>query len=178
MGREAGTIAGLKVRVRLILRPFFMVDTVHPLVMKARDALSRSEIKSAEQAVDERLKVAGRDINALEVRFQIQKHRGQLGEAARTLDTVIGINARADWAYNELIKLLLTHGKTADAEQVTRNALRANPRNPTAHSVLGVIISNAGDLNSGEWHLRHALELGEPQAAFLTGLGDNLTKQR
>jgi Flp pilus assembly protein TadD len=155
-----------------------MVDTVHPLVLKAREALSRSEIKSAELAVDERLKVAGRDINALEVRYQIQKHRGQLGEAARTLDTVIGINARADWAYNELIKLLLTHGKTADAEQVTRNALRANPRNATAHSVLGVIISNTGDLLSGEWHLRHALELAEPQAAFLTGLGTNLTRQR
>ena len=70
-----------------------MSDAVHPLVLRARDALARSEIKSAELAVEERLKTAGRDINALEVRFLIQKHRGQLGEAARTLDTVIGINS-------------------------------------------------------------------------------------
>src|ERR1700755_1235203 len=104
-----------------------MAESAHPLVLRAREALARSEIKSAEQAVEERLKTAGRDINALEVRYQIQKHRGQLGEAARTLDTVIGITSRADWAYNELIKLLLTHGKTADAEQVSRAALRANP---------------------------------------------------
>jgi len=159
-----------------------MAENVHPLVLRAREALARSEIKSAEQAVEERLKTAGRDIYALEVRYQIQKHRGQLGEAARTLDTVIGINSRADWAYNELIKLLTTHGKTADAEQVTRNALRANPDNAEAHHVFGALISDTGDLVAGEWHLRRALEIGKTlassaQAAFLTSLGDNLARQ-
>lgn len=161
-----------------------MAENVHPLVLRAREAFARSEIKSAEQAVEERLKTAGRDINALEVRYQIQKHRGQLGEAARTLDAVIGINARADWAYNELIKLLMTHGKTADAEQVTRAALRANPGNAQAHNLFGVIITDSGDLLAGEWHLRRALELGEApvrgaagQAVFLANLGDNLAKQ-
>jgi Tfp pilus assembly protein PilF len=158
-----------------------MAENVHPLVLRAREALARSEIKSAEQAVEERLKTAGRDINALEVRFQIQKHRGQLGEAARTLDTVIGINSRADWAYNELIQLLLTHGKTADAEQVTRNALRANPRNAQAHNVFGALLSDSGDLVAGEWHLRQALEIGATgssvQATMLTNLGNNLARQ-
>ena len=154
-----------------------MAENVHPLVLRAREALARSEIKSAEQAVEERLKTAGRDINALEVRYQIQKHRGQLGEAARTLDTVIGINSRADWAYNELIKLLMTHGKTADADQVTRAALRANPGNAQAHNLFGAILTDSGDLLAGEWHLRRALELGEPQAVFLANLGDNLTRQ-
>ena len=161
-----------------------MAESVHPLVLRAREAFARSEIKSAEQAVEERLKTAGRDINALEVRYQIQKHRGQLGEAARTLDTVIGINSRADWAYNELIKLLMTHGKTADAEQVTRAALRANPNNAQAHNLFGAIISEAGDLFAGEWHLRRALEIGQTlaegpsgQASFLTNLGDNLARQ-
>jgi tetratricopeptide (TPR) repeat protein len=161
-----------------------MAETVHPLVLRAREAFARSEFKSAEQAVEERLKTAGRDINALEVRYQIQKHRGQLGEAARTLDAVIGINSRADWAYNELIKLLMTHGKTADAEQVTRAALRANPNNAQAHNLFGAIVSDSGDLLAGEWHLRRALELGETlahgssgQAVFLTNLGENLAKQ-
>ena len=67
-----------------------MSDSAHPLVLRAREALARSEVKSAELAVEERLKTAGRDINALEVRYLIQKHRGQFGEAARTLDAVIG----------------------------------------------------------------------------------------
>jgi Tfp pilus assembly protein PilF len=155
-----------------------MSESAHPLVLRAREALARSEIKSAELAVEERLKTAGRDINALEVRYLIQKHRGQLGEAARTLDTVIGINSRADWAYNELIQLLLTHGKVADAEQVARAALRANPANSQAHNAFGSIISDLHDLPAGEWHFRRALEL-TPQlpAPFLTNLANNLVKQ-
>ena len=154
-----------------------MVESVHPLVQRAREAFARSEIKSAEQAVEERLKTAGRDINALEVRYQIQRHRGQLGEAARTLDAVIGINGRADWAHNELFRLLLAHGKTADAEQVARTALRANPGNAQAHSLFGTLLCDSGDLLAGEWHLRRALEIGEPQPAFLVSLGTNLTRQ-
>jgi Tfp pilus assembly protein PilF len=155
-----------------------MAESAHPLVLRAREALARSEIKSAELAIEERLKTAGRDINALEVRYLIQKHRGQLGEAARTLDTVIGINARADWAYNELIQLLMTHGKVADAEQVARAALRANPANSQAHNVFGLIISGLHDLPAGEWHFRRALELAtQPQAAFLTNLANNLLEQ-
>jgi tetratricopeptide (TPR) repeat protein len=155
-----------------------MSDAVHPLVLRARDALARSEIKSAELAVEERLKTAGRDINALEVRFLIQKHRGQLGEAARTLDTVIGINSRADWAYNELIQLLMAHGKSADAEQVARAALRANPANSQAHNVFGLILLDMHDLPASEWHFRRALELAsQPQAPFLTNLATNLMKQ-
>src|SRR3981189_3028716 len=119
-----------------------MSESAHPLVLRAREALARSEFKTAELAVEERLKTAGRDINALEVRYLIQKHRGQLGEAARTLDTVIGIKARADWAYNGVIQLLLTHGKVADSEQLARAALRANPANSQAHNAFGSIISD------------------------------------
>jgi Flp pilus assembly protein TadD len=154
-----------------------MAESPHPLVLRAREALARSEIKTAEQAVEERLRMAGRDINALEVRYLIQKHRGQLGDAARTLDAVIGINARADWAHNALIQLLMTHGKVTDAEQVTRTALRANPDNAHAHSVFGSIISEARNLPAGEWHLRRAMELSGPQASTLTQLADNLFRQ-
>ncbi|HVW70035.1 MAG TPA: sulfotransferase [Steroidobacteraceae bacterium] len=154
-----------------------MAESVHPLVLRAREALARSELRTAELAMEERLKTAGRDINALEVRYLIQKHRGQLGEAARTLDTVIGINPRADWAHNELIQLLLTHGKAADAEQVTRNAMRVNPDNPQANHVLGRLLSDAGDLKAGERHLRRALELDGKPPGFHVSLADNLLKQ-
>ncbi len=154
-----------------------MAESAHPLVLRAREAFARSEFKTAEQAVEERLRMAGRDINALEVRYLIQKHRGQLGEAARTLDTVIGINARADWAHNALIQLLMAHGKVTDAEQVARTALRANPNNAQAHNVFGSIISDAGNLLAGEEHLRRAVELNERQAPFLARLADNLRRQ-
>jgi tetratricopeptide (TPR) repeat protein len=154
-----------------------MTESAHPLVIRAREALARSELKTAETAVEERLKLAGRDINALEVRYLIQKHRGQLGEAARTLDAVIGINSRADWAHNALLELLIAHGKLSDADQVARTALRTNPNNAEAHHHFGALLSNAGDLRGGEWHLRRALELSERSPAVLPHLAENLRKQ-
>ena len=154
-----------------------MPESVHPLVLRAREALARSELKTAEQAVEERLKMAGRDINALELRYLLQKHRGQMGEAARTLDAVIGINSRADWAHNALLELLIAHGKLGDAEQVARTALRANPNNAEAHNHFGALMSGSGDLSAGEFHLRRALEIDGPKPAVLINLADNLRRQ-
>jgi Tfp pilus assembly protein PilF len=134
-------------------------------------------MRAVEAAAEERLKTAGRDINALELRFIVQQRRGQFGQAARTLDTVIGIDQRADWAYNELVQLFMTHGKPGDAEKVARAALRANPRNAHAHNLFGTILSEMNNLPSGEWHFRSAVELSSPQASVLMNLGLNLMKQ-
>jgi Tfp pilus assembly protein PilF len=149
----------------------------HPLVLRGREALHRGDMRAVEAAAEERLKTAGRDINALELRFIVQQRRGQFGQAARTLDTVIGIDHRADWAYNELIQLFMTHGKPEDAEKVARAALRANPRNAHAHNLFGTILSEMNNLPSGEWHFRSALELSNPEAPLLTSLGVNLMRQ-
>src|SRR6185312_8904938 len=65
-----------------------MSPAPHALVLRAREALARGDVRSAEAAVDERLKTAGRDINALGVRSFLLQRRGQFGEAARTLQTV------------------------------------------------------------------------------------------
>jgi Tfp pilus assembly protein PilF len=149
----------------------------HPLVLRSRDALARGDLKAAEAAAEERLKTAGRDIHALELRALIQQRRGQFGQAARTLDTVIGIDRRADWAFNDLVQLFMTHGKLLDAEKVARSALRANPDNPQANNLFGYILSEMNDLPSGEWHFRRALELAGQQAPYLMNLGLNLMKQ-
>jgi Flp pilus assembly protein TadD len=149
----------------------------HPLVLRGREALQRGDMRAVEAAAEERLKTAGRDVNALELRFIVQQRRGQFGQAARTLDAVIGIDHRADWAYNELVQLFMAHGKPEDAEKVARAALRANPRNAHAHNLFGTILSETNNLPSGEWHFRSALELSSPQASILTNLGLNLMKQ-
>ena len=134
-------------------------------------------MRAVEAAAEERLKTAGRDVNALELRFIVQQKRGQFGQAARTLDTVIGIDQRADWAYNELVQLFMVHGKPEDAEKVARAALRANPRNAHAHNLFGTILSEKNELPAGEWHFRSALELAGPQGPVLMNLGLNLMKQ-
>jgi len=88
-----------------------MATSSHPLVLRGREALNRGDLRAAEAATEERLKTAGRDVNALELRALIQQRRGQFGQAARTLDAVIGIDPRADWAFNELVQLFMAHGK-------------------------------------------------------------------
>jgi len=63
------------------------------------------------------------------------------------------------------------------AYQSAHVALGANPRNPHVHALLGVVLSEANDLSGGEWHLRRALELDEPQAQWLVDLAVNLVRQ-
>jgi Tfp pilus assembly protein PilF len=139
--------------------------------------LARGDLRAVEAAAEERLKTAGRDTNALEMRFIVQQHRGQLGQAARTLDTVIGIDPKADWAYNELTQLFMRHSKLLDAEKIARAALRANPQNAQGHNLFGYLLSEMNYLPAGEWHFRRALEIAGPQGPFLMNLALNLLKQ-
>jgi Flp pilus assembly protein TadD len=154
-----------------------MASSPDPLVVHGRDALASGDLRRAEAAADERLRSVGDDVQALELRYLIQQRRGQIGAAAQTLQTVIGIDPGADWARSGLIELALASGKLADAEQAARAALRANPDNAPANALFGRILSELNDLPSGEWHFRRALALAGPQARVCTSLAVNLTKQ-
>jgi len=103
--------------------------------------------------------------------------RGDVAQAAAALQEIIKSDLSADWAFNDLIRLLYQHGHRANAEAVARMALRANPRNAHAHDLFGTILSELNDLPAGEWHFRRALQLGGEQAAFLRNLALNLTQQ-
>src|SRR6185295_19074439 len=96
---------------------------------------------------------------------------------AETLRLVLEIDPRADWAYNDLVRLLHAAGRRADADQVARAALRLNPRNAEANSLFGTLLSESNDLPSGEWHFRRALEVGGESAPFLTNLAISLMNQ-
>jgi len=116
-------------------------------------------------------------LHPLQSRYLEQRRRGELGPAVETLHAVLKSDARADWAYNELIELLYQNGRRADADTLARTALRVNPLNAQAHNLLGTLLSELNDLPSGEWHFRRAIELGGPQARFLANLGLNLMQQ-
>ena len=149
----------------------------HPLVIRGREALNRGDLHAASAAAEERLRSDARDTEALELRYLVQQGRGEIGKAVETLQAVIGMDPTADWAFNDLITLLSAHGRGADAEQVARAALRANPANGQAHYLFGTLLSELNDLPSGEWHFRRALELVGAQAPILTNLGLNLMQQ-
>lgn len=116
-------------------------------------------------------------IDPVAARIRDQLARGDVQGAADALAKLIAADRRADWAYNDLITLLATHGRRAEAEQVARRALADNPANAGAHDRFGSLLSDQHDLPAGEWHFRRALELGGPQAGVLSNLALNLMQQ-
>ena len=154
-----------------------MTDAPHPSVVRGRDALARGDLRAAIAAADERLRSNARDTQALEIRFLAQQGLGEAARAMQTLQSVLEIDPRADWAYNDLVRLLYATGRRTEADQVARTALRMNPRNAEAHGLFGTLLSESNDLPSGEWHFRRALELGGENAAFLTNLAISLMNQ-
>ncbi|MGH8267045.1 MAG: sulfotransferase, partial [Steroidobacteraceae bacterium] len=137
----------------------------------------RGDLQGAAAAAEQRLATAGRDIDALELRYLVQKNRGQALEAVRTLDALIGADPRTEWAYNELVQIFMAHGRLGDAGEVARTALRVNPRSAHGHNLFGLVLSEMNDLPPGEWHFRRALELCGPHAPYLLNLALNLLKQ-
>ena len=154
-----------------------MPSLPHALILRGREAFERGDLRTAAAAAEERLKAAARDIDALELRYLVQKRHRQTIEAVQTLDAVIGIDPHIEWAYNELVEIFMAHGKLVDAGHVARAALRVNPRSAHAHNLFGLVLSEMNDLPPGEWHFRRALDLAGPNAPYLMNLALNLLKQ-
>jgi Tfp pilus assembly protein PilF len=116
-------------------------------------------------------------VELLRSRYAAQRRSGELAAAAETLKAVLSLDPYADWAYDDLARLLCDAGLAKEAEQVARTALRANPRNANAHQLFATLLSERNDLTSGEWHFRRALELGGEQADCVGNLALNLLRQ-
>ena len=149
----------------------------HPLIIRGREAFGRGDLAGADSAASERLRTAAADLDALELRYLVQKKRGQAAEAVKTLDAAIGVEPHTEWPYNELVQIFMAHNRLADAAEVARTALRVNPRSAPAHNLFGLVLSEMNDLPPGEWHFRRALEFSGPHAAYLMNLALNLLKQ-
>jgi Flp pilus assembly protein TadD len=154
-----------------------MTGTTETLLARARDAFDRNDVDGAFVAISELLARDSRNVDALALRYRVERRGGQIRDAQKTLALVTSIDPHADWAYNDLIRLLFESGRRADAERIARIALRMNPGNATAHDLFGTILSERNDLPSGEWHFRRALQLagGDPQ--ITSNLALNLMQQ-
>jgi tetratricopeptide (TPR) repeat protein len=154
-----------------------MSDSPHPLVARGRAALQSGNLEATAAAAEERLRANPRDADALELRYLVHHQRGEMAKAVEALQAAIAADPSADWAFNDLIPILFNAGRRAEAEQLARAALRANPRNAQAHNLFGTLLSELGDLPSGEWHFRRAAELAGAQPPFLQNLALNLMQQ-
>ncbi|WP_369059260.1 sulfotransferase [Caulobacter sp. 73W] len=154
-----------------------MSTAANPLVQQGREAIGRGDLAGAERAAETRLMNDPRDVDALEIRRLVQEGRGEIDAAAATLRQIIAIAPDADWAHDDLVTLLIKHGRMAEAEASVRDALRADPENPDAHNLFAVLLAARNDLPAAEHHTRRALEIAGPHPGVLANLAANLLQQ-
>lgn len=158
-----------------------MTDSQAPspssLLARARDAFEGNDLEQALATAQQILGLDERNLAAIELCYRVERRRNRLDDAARSLARVISIDPAADWAYNELVRLLYDTGRLADAERIARAALRINFGNAAAHRMFGTLLSERNELPAGEWHFRKAAELAPDDAGTLANLALNLMQQ-
>ncbi len=119
---------------------------------------------------------------ALRVLFEIRKGEGKQAAAealARRLAALPSGNAATDAAANlQLAQMLIGQNRHTEAEVPARRTLVLTPRDPTAHHVMGVVLTETGRVPAGERHYRKALDLlGREDGTVLANLAWNLKLQ-
>jgi Tfp pilus assembly protein PilF len=90
----------------------------------------------------------------------------------------VAINPNNFWATNELTLSLLNKGALAEAEIHARNAIRIAPKNPQAHNLMGLVLTEANRPLIGEYHYRQVLALSDAEEPItLANLAWNLKNQ-
>jgi tetratricopeptide (TPR) repeat protein len=142
----------------------------------ARAAIRQGNLELAGSVAAEVLSEAPRNIDALEIKALAAAQRGAYTVAEETLREAIAIAPERRWPYADLGRLLLKLGRTADAEQVARAALEADPANADAHAMLGSICAEHDRWFEAAEHFDHAVALAGPHPQLLTGFGQALLR--
>ena len=91
---------------------------------------------------------------------------------------VVSLNPRARSAHSNLSSGLLEAGRTQEALDAGRVALRNRPDHHSAHANVGLALLRLGRLEEAEEHLRRAIELAPRLKQALQNLGEVLRLQQ
>jgi Flp pilus assembly protein TadD len=116
------------------------------------------------------------NIDALEIKALAEIERGNDEAAEQTLRAAMLVAPQVPWPYAGLAELLTRHGRVAEAEQVCRAALRADPKNADAHEKLANFLANRMKGFDAAEHYRQAIEIGGPEPRLLIRLGYSLLR--
>ena len=95
-----------------------------------------------------------------------------------SLRRMVRLDPEAPGPVTALALLLVRKGALEEAEPFARAAVRLSPGDPTAHNLMGVILTESRQPQAGEQHYRRVLELVErPNATLLASLAWNLKSQ-
>lgn len=149
-----------------------------PLVDRAIAAHSKGELAEAGKICLDVLELAPGQGGALAVLYQIKRAAGVMPAAEALIRRMVAVDPNNVWATQELALLLFGKGAFAEAEIHARNAVRIAPSDPQSHNLLGMILTEVGRPQVGEYHYRRALELlGTRPAILLANLAWNLKNQ-
>ncbi|MDD2703885.1 MAG: SEC-C metal-binding domain-containing protein, partial [Acidocella sp.] len=148
---------------------------------EATKLFNEKKYVEAEALVLKLLDVAPNQRMALRVLYEIRKaqNRGAAAEAlgARLagLPGAAPVRAAANMQHAQY---LIAHGRHAEAHGPAAAAVMATPKDPAAHHVMGVVLTETGQILSGERHYRQALKLlGHADLLMLANLAWNLKLQ-
>ena len=151
--------------------------SLHPLVLKGRQAFQAGDASGALSLCNMRLNEAPEDLLALELKAVILQARGDLNGAEAIMRQAIAHDPACAWAHNDLTELLHRTRRNAAADSAARDAIIACPGDAQAHMQMGVIFGEKDDPPAAEWHNRRALELAGPHPQILTNLALSLYNQ-
>jgi Flp pilus assembly protein TadD len=148
-----------------------------PSIKECNRALDTGAAEEALRLAIELLHRNKNDIDALTVCYRAYRLKNDAANSARVLEVILNIDPLIDWAAAELGNLYFLSGHIDKAEAVLRKAVELHPDNAAANAHLGTVFSELNQLSAGEWHFRHALDVGSPDCETMTNLALNLTRQ-
>ena len=152
--------------------------TVDPLVAEGKAAFEKGDATLAELRAMQALQQVPDHLEALVLLYQCRKKAGQAGPPLENvLRAIVRKNPNLLWATSELAYMLFARGERVECETHARNAIRLAPRNPQAHGIMGLILTETNRALAGEYHFRKAIELSGENTRVAANLANCLKTQ-
>lgn len=158
-------------------RPGVSPNVIQALLRDATALFEKNQPVAAEAKLLELLGKAPGHPDALMLQYRIKRKQNRANEAIEALRKLVKAHPNNIVALGEIAMQLFLKGDRAECEVHARNAIRAAPRNPQAHNMMGLIMTETNRAIAGEYHYRRALELGGPNARLCANLAINLKNQ-
>lgn len=152
-------------------------EEIAALLKEATEAFNRKEFPLAELRTLELVQKAPGHVEGLTLLYKLKRQSNKTDEALNILRRLGKRDPNLLWVQLDLAQLLFFKGDRGECEIYGRNAIRLAPRNPTAHQIMGMILTETNRTLAGEWHYRRALELSGPQSRLCANLANNLKNQ-
>jgi len=147
-------------------------------VQRARAALGRGDLTTAEPLLIEALEASPLHLGALALLQELRAAQGLRAASEALLARIVRLDPNQVAATQALALALFSRGALAEAETHARNAVRIAPLDAQSHNLMGMIMTEAQRPHVGEFHYNRARELlPEPSAILLANLAWNLKNQ-